>query len=83
MGVHATATELMVETAVTVIVAEPKWVASWVDVAVMVAVPVVDGVKTPLAVMVPRLVGLTDHVTALLKSPVPATVDAQAEVWFA
>lgn len=36
---------------------------SSVDVAVMVAVPVPDGVKTPPLLTVPMIAGLTDHVT--------------------
>jgi len=41
-------------------------VVSWVDVAVIVAVPAVVGVKTPVLLIVPMLVGLTDQVTAEL-----------------
>jgi hypothetical protein len=55
-------------------------VASCVDVAVMVAVPVVAGAKTPVLLTEPILDGLRDQVTALLKLPVPLTVAVQAEV---
>ena len=57
---------MIVEGAVTVTVAKPDLVASCVEVAVMVAVPVAVGVNTPLLPTVPMLVGLTDHVTAEL-----------------
>jgi hypothetical protein len=43
--------------------AEPDLVESSVDVAVMVAVPAPEGVKTPVEVAVPMLAGLTDQVT--------------------
>jgi hypothetical protein len=66
-GEQATATEVIVEVAVTVTVAEPDLVVSWVEVAVMVAAaPAPLGVKTPALLTVPVLVGLTDHVTAEL-----------------
>ena len=44
-------------------VALPDLDESSVEVAVMVAVPVPDGVKTPALLIVPMLAGLTDHVT--------------------
>jgi hypothetical protein len=50
---------------VTETVAAPDFVASSVDVAVMVAVPEEDGVKTP-PMTAPMLVGLTDQATELL-----------------
>jgi len=62
-GEQATETEVIVDGAVTVTVALPDLVASCVDVAVMVAVPVPAGVRTPALLTVPMLVGLTDHVT--------------------
>jgi hypothetical protein len=65
-GEQATVTEVIVESTVTVIVAEPDLVESSVEVAVMVAVPAPVGVKTPETLTVPILVGLTDHVTAEL-----------------
>jgi hypothetical protein len=65
---------------VTVTVVELDMVASCVDMAVMVAVPVVVGVKTPVLFTEPMLEGLRDQVTALLKLPVPFTVAVQAEV---
>jgi hypothetical protein len=42
-----------------------------------VAVPDAEGVKTPLALIVPPV---ADHVTALLKAPVPETVAPQVVV---
>jgi hypothetical protein len=65
---------------VTVTAVEPDLVASCVEVAVIVAVPVVVGVKTPVLLTEPMLEGLRDQVTALLKLPVPFTVAVQAEV---
>lgn len=46
----------------------------------IVAVPVLDGVKTPILLTFPMLEGLTDQLTVLLKIPVPCTVGVQAEV---
>ena len=65
----------------TVTVADPDLEVSWVEVAVMLAVPVVAGVKSPLLLIVPIPDGLMDHVTELLKLPVPTTVGVQFEVW--
>lgn len=65
----------------TVTVAVPEWVVSWVDVAITVAVPVAAAVKTPALLTAPIPDGLTDQVTALLKFPVPVTVGVQVEVW--
>ena len=62
-GEQTTETEVIVDGAVTVTVALPDLVESCVDVAVMVAVPVPAGVKTPALLTVPMLAGLTDHVT--------------------
>jgi hypothetical protein len=53
-------------TAVTVTWALPNFVVSSVEVAVIVAVPVVAGVNSPVVETVPIPDGLTDHVTALL-----------------
>lgn len=61
-------------------VAEPDFVVSWVEVAVMVAVPAAAGVKTPAVLTLPMLEGLTDHVTALVKLTVPATSRVQVAV---
>jgi hypothetical protein len=61
--VQPTETEVMVDGAATVTVALPDLVESCVDVAVMVAVPVLEAVNTPALLTVPMLVGLTDHVT--------------------
>jgi hypothetical protein len=63
----------------TATVAGPDFVESCVDVALIVAVPVVAGVKTPALLTVPMLVGLTDHVTDALKLPVPVTVGVQVD----
>jgi len=49
--------------AVTVTVALPDLVESCADVAVMLAVPALAGVKTPALLTAPILAGLTDHVT--------------------
>jgi hypothetical protein len=65
-GEQSTETEVIVDGAVTVTtvtVALPDLVESCADVAVMVAVPVPTGVRTPALLTVPMLVGLTDHVT--------------------
>jgi hypothetical protein len=52
--------------AFTVTWALPNFVVSSVEVAVMVAVPVVADVNSPVPDTVPIPDGLTDHVTALL-----------------
>jgi hypothetical protein len=71
VGVQTTLTEVMGGGADIVTVAEPALVGSSVDVAVMDAFPVVDGVKTPDEVIVPPV---ADHATAELYAPVPVTV---------
>jgi hypothetical protein len=63
VGEQATETEVIVDGAVTVTVALPDLVESCVDVAVIVAVPVLEAVNTPALLTVPMVVGLTDHVT--------------------
>jgi hypothetical protein len=63
VGEQATETEVIVDGAVTVTVASPDLVESCVEVAVMVALPVLEAVNTPALLIVPMLVGLTDHVT--------------------
>jgi hypothetical protein len=68
--------------AVTKIGVVPDLVESCVDVALIVAVPAVAEVKTPVVLTVPMLVGLTDQVTEGLKLPVPLTVGTQVDVWF-
>jgi hypothetical protein len=65
-GEQATVTDVIVDGAVTVTVDEPDLVESCVEVAVMVAVPTDVGVKTPVLLTLPMLVGLTDHETAEL-----------------
>jgi len=76
-GVQFTLTPVMVEAAFTVTAEDPVFVASCVDVAVMVAVPAPDGVNTPAAVIAPPV---ADHVTPVLKLPVPVTLAAHADV---
>ena len=61
----------------TSIVAVPDFEVSCVEVAVMVAVPVPAGVKTPEVVIVPSVV---PQVTAELYDPVPSTVAVQLDV---
>ena len=56
--VHSLAVELVIT-----IDADPDFVVSCVDVAVMVAFPVSTGVNMPALLTVPMLVGLTDHLT--------------------
>ena len=51
---------------------------SCVEVAVMVAVPVPEGVNTPEDVIVPSV---APQVTAELYDPVPCTVAVQVDVW--
>jgi hypothetical protein len=58
----------------------PDLVASCVDVAETVAVPAAEGEKTPALLTAPMLDGLTDHVTALLKLPVPVSAGVHVEV---
>ena len=62
-GVAVTVTDVMViVTAVTVRLADPNLVVSWVEVAVMVAVPVPPGVNTPAEVIEPPVaVQVTDE----------------------
>jgi hypothetical protein len=79
-GEQLTDTEVIVDGTVTATAADPDLVVSCVEVAVIVALPAPAGVKTPELLTVPMLVGLTDHVTDVLKLPVPVTVAEQAEV---
>ena len=65
-GEQVTDTDEIVEGTVTVTAALPDLVESCVEVAVMVAVPVAAGVKTPELLTVPIPVGLADHVTDVL-----------------
>jgi len=65
-GEHETVTETMVGVAVaaeTTTLLDPDFVVSCVEVAVMIAVPVPLGVKTPAEVTEPPV---ADHVTAEL-----------------
>lgn len=50
----------------TFTVAEPDFVESCVDVALIVAAPELEGVNTPAVLTFPMLDGLTDQVTAAL-----------------
>ena len=65
-GRQLTVTPVTEFAAATTTVAKPDLVVSCVEVAVMVAVPVAVGVKTPALVTVPMLVGLTDQDTVVL-----------------
>jgi len=80
VGEQTTETAAIVEGTVTVTVVEPDLVESCVEVAVIVAVPASAGVKMPAPPTAPMLVGLTDHVTDVLKLPVPVTVGVQVDV---
>jgi len=64
----------------TATVAEPDLDVSWMETAVIVAVPAPLGVNTPELFMLPMLDGLTDQVTAWLGLPVPVTVAVHADV---
>ena len=70
---------------VTVIVAVPICVVSWVDVAVTVTLVLAVtacAVNTPLTSMVPPLAPpLIPHVTVVAKLPVPVTVAVHWLVW--
>lgn len=79
-GEHATVTDVIVEGAAIVTVADPDLVESSVEVAVIVAVPADVGVKTPELLTLPMLDGFTDQLTELLKLPVPVTVGVQVDV---
>jgi hypothetical protein len=72
-GAHATETAVTVGGMFTVTVADPAWAASWVEVAVTVAVPAAVAVKTPDEVIVPPVAVQT---TSELTAPVPCTVAA-------
>jgi len=74
-GEHVGETEVIVARMITVTVAEPDFVGSWVDVAVTIGVPAAEGVNIPADVIAPPI---ADQVTAVLKLPVPETV---AEHW--
>ena len=63
VGEQTTETEVMVGGTTTVTVVEPDLVEFWVDVAVMVAVPDAEAVKTPADVTVPPA---ADQLTAEL-----------------
>jgi hypothetical protein len=66
VGEQTTETEVIVTGAVTVTAVEPDLDGSSVEVAVIVAVPALAGIKTPPLVTVPMLVGVTVHATAEL-----------------
>lgn len=79
-GLQVTETDVIVIGTADITVALPDFVGSWVDVAVTVAVPAAFGVNTPVALTLPRVEGVTDQVTPLLKAPAPVTDCVQAEV---
>ena len=54
-GEHDTTTEVIVGVAITVTAAEPDLVVSSVEVAVMLVVPVPDGVNNPPELIVPSV----------------------------
>jgi hypothetical protein len=76
-GEQSTETEVIAGVEVTVTGADPDLVASWVEVAVMVAAPAPAGVKVPDELMVPPVAA---QVTAELNTPVPCTVAVQVDV---
>lgn len=78
VGEQETLTEVMVAAVdVTDTLAEPDLLVSCVEVAVMVAVPEVLGVKTPEELIAPFV---ADQVTEELYRPLPLTVAEQALV---
>jgi len=79
-GVQATETEVIVIGTADVTVALPNFVGSWVEVAVIVAVPAARGVNTPAGLTFPRVDGVSDQFTLLLKAPAPVTDCVQVEV---
>jgi len=77
-GEQTTETEVIVDgAAVTVSVSVPDAFVSCVEVALIVAVPVFAGVKTPAGVIAPPL---TPQVNVGLNVPVPCTVAVQVDV---
>ena len=79
-GEQDTETVSMVTGTVTTTLVLPDLVPSWVDVAVITAVPAAVGVKIPAVLKLPMFAGLTDQLTALLKFPVPVTEGVQLVV---
>ena len=69
---------MIAEGKIIVTVAEPDFVVSCVDVAVIVAVPAADGVNTPEEEIEPPV---AVQVTAEPKFPVPVTVAEHVLVW--
>jgi hypothetical protein len=80
LGATLTVTLVIAATGFTVTCALPDFVVSSVEVAVMVAVPAIAGVNSPMPEMLPIVDGLTDHVTPLEYAPVPATVAVPCDV---
>jgi hypothetical protein len=80
VGLQDTVTEVIVGGTLTVTTELPDFVESWVEVAVMVAVPAPDGLNTPALLTAPVPEGLTDHVTDVIKLPVPVTVGVHVDV---
>jgi hypothetical protein len=64
----------------TVTVADPDWVGSCTDLAMMVSTPAAAGVNTPVALIAPTVVGPIDQITVELGLLVPVTVAAQVVV---
>jgi hypothetical protein len=80
-GDATTETEVMVIGTATVTTALANLEVSWVEVAVIVAIPADAGANTPALLTLPMFDGLTDQLTALLYLPVPDTESVQAAVW--
>jgi hypothetical protein len=77
LGRQVIDTDAIAGVTATVTVVDPNFVASWTDVAVIVAFPVADAVKTPAGVIEPPV---ADQVTDGLYAPTPVTLDVQFEV---
>src|ERR1035441_6456687 len=76
-GLQATVTEVIVMGMETLTALYPDLRASCTEVALIVALPAPEGVKTPPEVIVPPV---AVQVTAWLKAPVPRTVAEHIEV---
>jgi hypothetical protein len=77
LGEQITATDVIEGDVLAVTVADPDLVASCVEVAVIVAAPAADGVKTPDELIVPPV---APQVTAELNAPAPCTIAEQVDV---
>jgi hypothetical protein len=76
-GLQITVTDVIVMGTETLTALEPDLLPSCTEVAVTVALPAPDGVKTPPELIVPPV---AVQVTAWLKAPVPRTVAEQVDV---